>query len=332
MQVEIPGTLGFMADDTGKIYGPDGVERNYYRNGDGYVGVSVKTADKNWQTMGVHRLVAMAFYGIPADLENMTVNHIDGNVENNSVENLEWSTAEENNIHAAILNWSGGIPSIIGKHASGEERYFNGLREASQELGKSLGEIWSAIKAGTVIENWALSHNGKNAKIPETLRRKNYSGIGRNSQISHRAIKSLNVESKEVVFFRSLLEMAKHHSVSASHIFQCLSVPGNVKLFKRQYLIVDANCNFPYVSDEELDCLKNPTGRNVLAWSCSEKKLYIYESASEFIRERGLSKKAVTTSLKAERIREVNGWLFVYLNDMNRQRLMQFLGFSRTPT
>lgn len=44
-----------------------------------------------------HRLMANTWLG---EHEDLVVNHIDGNKQNNSLDNLEWCTVEENNKHA----------------------------------------------------------------------------------------------------------------------------------------------------------------------------------------------------------------------------------------
>lgn len=51
------------------------------------------------KTYRAHRLVLMAFKPVD-NMENLEVNHIDGNKKNNKLENLEWCTSSENQIHA----------------------------------------------------------------------------------------------------------------------------------------------------------------------------------------------------------------------------------------
>ncbi len=54
---------------------------------------------KHWS---VHRLVLMTF--IPNINNKPEVNHKDGNIQNNCIENLEWCTRQENLIHAVKTN------------------------------------------------------------------------------------------------------------------------------------------------------------------------------------------------------------------------------------
>ena len=55
------------------------------------------------RTIGVHRLVAMAFLGE----SKLTVNHIDGNKENNTIENLEYMSLQEQNVHRSQVIYKG---------------------------------------------------------------------------------------------------------------------------------------------------------------------------------------------------------------------------------
>lgn len=77
------------------------IRANEYKDDDmntslrsGYRSVWIET---KWHK--IHRLVAYSFIPNGDPLRNV-VNHIDGNKLNNTVENLEWVTAQENNIHA----------------------------------------------------------------------------------------------------------------------------------------------------------------------------------------------------------------------------------------
>ena len=83
----------------------------------GYQRVCV-TVKRVKRTLKIHREVAKAFIPNPSDLPQ--VNHIDGDKNNNSVDNLEWVTNRENALHA-IAN--GLWDSVIeGSKAENEKR------------------------------------------------------------------------------------------------------------------------------------------------------------------------------------------------------------------
>lgn len=73
------------------------MKQSYNRNG--YKILSLSTIDNKSVNMLVHRLVMICFRNIP-NYDQLQVNHIDGNKENNNIENLEWVTAAENTRHA----------------------------------------------------------------------------------------------------------------------------------------------------------------------------------------------------------------------------------------
>lgn len=65
----------------------------------GYIQVGL-CCDKKVSWTSAHRLVAFAFIPNSYPETKIQVNHIDGNKLNNRVENLEWVTPSENQIHA----------------------------------------------------------------------------------------------------------------------------------------------------------------------------------------------------------------------------------------
>lgn len=90
----------YMIDEAGQIWSP-------YRGGrylhpsptkKGYERIVLQTSEGR-KTFQVHRLVLETFNPID-NPEEMQVNHIDGNKQNNSLDNLEWVTGSENMVHA----------------------------------------------------------------------------------------------------------------------------------------------------------------------------------------------------------------------------------------
>lgn len=71
----------------------------------------------------IHRCVAKAF--IPNPTSKETVNHIDGNKQNNCVENLEWVTYSENHLHAFATGLRKPSKNWLGKKFGGTSKYHN---------------------------------------------------------------------------------------------------------------------------------------------------------------------------------------------------------------
>lgn len=70
---------------------------------DGYAKVRMVDSDGNRHRFSIHRLVMENFKPVE-NMENLQVNHIDGNKQNNNISNLEWVTCEGNISHAIRMN------------------------------------------------------------------------------------------------------------------------------------------------------------------------------------------------------------------------------------
>lgn len=73
------------------------------KNGYQYVQLSKNNKVKSYR---VHCLVMNTFYPMPKKVgydKNYTINHKDGNKTNNHIDNLEWCTQSENQVHAFKL-------------------------------------------------------------------------------------------------------------------------------------------------------------------------------------------------------------------------------------
>lgn len=104
----------------GKILNPDIAPNGYYR-----VTFSINKKRKQFY---VHRLIAKYFIPNPDNLPQ--VNHIDGNKLNNSLDNLEWVTAQDNVIHA----YKNGLT----KHVSGKDHFNYGKFGSESKIAKSV--------------------------------------------------------------------------------------------------------------------------------------------------------------------------------------------------
>jgi hypothetical protein len=94
----------------------------------------------------VHRLIAQAFIPNPKNYEQ--INHIDGNKENNNVNNLEWCSCKMNMCHA----WKNGLykGKRVGQYKNGELiAVYDSILEASKSIGsKTQGQNISEVALG----------------------------------------------------------------------------------------------------------------------------------------------------------------------------------------
>lgn len=90
----------YLINEKGEVFSPyRGLHQlKQHKIQKGYLRVHLRTTDGSKFFM-VHRLVLEAFYPIQNSL-SLQVNHIDGNKENNNLDNLEWCTQSENMAHA----------------------------------------------------------------------------------------------------------------------------------------------------------------------------------------------------------------------------------------
>lgn len=102
----------------------------------------------------IHRLVAKHF--IPNPKNKKTVNHIDGDKNNNRIDNLEWATTKENNTHA-ILNG-------LSKPATPSYRFYgideNGKRILYMSGKEIINKGYDLSHINNVINGKSKRHKG----------------------------------------------------------------------------------------------------------------------------------------------------------------------------
>ena len=99
----IPGIPGYTINENGDVFSYKGKKSDQHKMATvvtncGYVHVSLAYLQGYSKPFLVHRLVAQTF--IPNPDNKPQINHIDGNKQNNNVNNLEWCTRAENQLHA----------------------------------------------------------------------------------------------------------------------------------------------------------------------------------------------------------------------------------------
>lgn len=320
----IPHTKGFYINSKGQVFDQNKNPRKTYVNGEGYITATVKTLDNKWVTFGVQRLNAMTHLE-KTNPEQTQVNHRDLDVTNNDISNLEWVTPSQNNIHSEIMRVVTNYCSVYSvKNDTPLKRYPN-AHEAGKDNDCTALEVWDSIKDEKEVNGVQFRFRPRNKPLPEELRFDRSSNFRKDSRQPPKPVKMLDIDSGDILEFPSLLDAGKYFNVSASHVYQLIPKRGEVRVFLKKYQVQFMDKDFPAITETQIKEAKSHGAKEVIAYNVENQTLSVFKTATEFIKTTKLSKKAVTTSLRNNRLRVVDGWVFIYKNEENFSKLKSYV-------
>ena len=152
----------YTINDNGEIFSDiSGKMKTRNKGNTEYQIINFMTQEGKKKTYRVHRLVMMAFKPIE-DMDNLEVNHIDGDKKNNALSNLEWCSSSENQKHA--------FQTGLQRPRKGEKSNFSKLTQADIE------KIFELRKLGWLQKDIADQIGCTRSNISYILNHKTWQG------------------------------------------------------------------------------------------------------------------------------------------------------------
>ena len=144
----IPGFTKYCVNEEGEIRNSKTFERRVLfktkpgkkNSKGGYFVVTLMHGDKSY-SFSRHRALGLVFMDYPDNVDNLVINHINGIPGDDRLDNLEWTTRGQNNIHACVNNLKDQQMAVLVRDVlTGVVTEYYSISECSRALGYSTDE------------------------------------------------------------------------------------------------------------------------------------------------------------------------------------------------
>lgn len=321
---------GFTVTRSGTVIDPDGKECSRYKNGDGYLTVAVKDIDSRWVTVGVHRLVALAFIRNDKPEIRDQVNHFDLDKLNNHASNLDWVSNEENQMHYSLVRGTGRNDRLILEHKlTGESLLVGSLAEAASICCVPEKDIWNILLGHATLPLWRIIYRKYGSRVPEGHRKQ------RGGNQDRVAVDVKDLTDGSITAFETIREAADYLGVIHTAVRHAIITDETIRSIAKRYLVVKAGDKFPDVSLEEIGTHVPNMGKPVVAYDMENDAWIVFPSVTYFIAHSGLTKKVVRGRLSRNEINVVNGWAFTLVGNSSADgicRIKEHFKIQKAPS
>ncbi len=209
----------------------------------------------------MYRVVGITYLDYDISYRKLSINHIDGNCQNNSVSNLEWVTAKENVNHAFNTGLTTNNDRIDCKnYVTGKVTNYRSIKYACDDLGIDFRYFKKSLSIGFIKikehpKTWYYVKYEKDEW--NDISGKEINKIPVKKDVEGTPIKALNVFTNNILIFSSIGDAVKKLSVDLAgiiyHINRDSLLPYHGYIFR--YLNDDRS--FPTFSEYQLYLIKH---------------------------------------------------------------------------
>lgn len=238
----------YIVSSNGKVYNTKTKNIMKERLHGKYVIVTISIKGKT-KSLRVHRLLAELFISNP--LNKPYVNHIDGNKQNNNINNLEWVTNSENILHAYRI----GLISVNSKKVIQydlnfkEINRFESIKEASQKTDSSYDrilDVCNKIQHTTNGYIWRF--------VDDEIKKDNIPIIPKVGKNGCKEVIQYDLNNNEIARFNSIKEAENITKISSKRISENIRTSGIAGGYKWKFVDEkDKNKHFDYVIQYDLE-------------------------------------------------------------------------------